>query len=177
MKTNTTARPTRFIFLIPIVTALGYIATSGHAPAAVTISSNVSFESGIYTYSYSVTNFGTTFDLATIDFPIALGAVIGALSAPTGFGIISDGAPVNLISLFEDSDATTTATFAPDTTIGTFRFESSTPPSLVNFSALDVSGDIYTGTTQSAIPEPSSLLFLASTVLPLLTRRHRRAQR
>lgn len=173
MNQNTNPRKTRFALLLPVITGLAFVTLTQNSRAAVTVNSNVSLSSGVYTYSYSVTNSGTIFDLATIDIPFAAGAVIGNLSAPTGFGIISDGVPVNLISLFEDSDVSTLATFAPNTTIETFSFQSSTPPSLVTFSALDVNGDTYTGTTQSAVPEPSSLLFLASTVLPILASRRR----
>ena len=177
MNTYTTSRKTQFALLLPVVTGLALAASTGIARSAVTISSDVSFSSGIYTYSYNITNFGTVFDIATIDLPIAPGVVITNLSAPAGFGIISDQVPVSLVSLFEDSDPSTTASFAPNSTIGTFSFQSSTPPSLVTFSALDVNGDTYTGLTQSAVPEPSSMLFLASTLLPILASRSRRHER
>jgi hypothetical protein len=177
MKNNTTPIKARFAPLLPALAALAFVVSMGNTRAAVTVNSSVTFSSGLYTYSYSVTNFGTAFDIASIDIPIAAGAVIGNLSAPSGFGIISDGAPVSLVSLFEDSEISTSAMFAPDSTVGTFTYESSTAPLFVTFSALDVNGDTYTGTTQSAVPEPSSLLFLASAVLPVLASRSRRHHR
>ena len=177
MNQYTTPRKFQFALLLPVITGLAFGAFTGTARSAVTVNSNVSFSSGVYTYSYTITNSGTLFDIATIDLPIAPGAMITDLFAPAGFGIISDGSPVNLVSLFEDSDASTTPRFAPDSTNGTFSFQSPTAPSLVTFSALDVNGDTYTGVTQSAVPEPSSLLFIASTLVPILASRSRRHQR
>lgn len=161
--------------LRPALAGFALIVSFGSVHAAVTVNSSVVLNAGIYTYSYTVSNIGTTFDLAVVDIPVGSGVAINNLTSPTGFGAIFDGAPINLVSFFEDSDAATPQTFAPNSVSGTFSYQSNVGPSVVTFSALDSNGTTFTGSTQSAVPEPSAMLLLGTAVIPLLITRKRRA--
>ncbi len=160
---------------LPTLAGFAVLLTSAALNAAVTVNSNVTSSGGVFTYSYTVTNFGTTFDLAIIDIPVGEGVTVTNVIAPTGFGATFDGSPINLVSLFEDSDPATTQTFAPDTTSASFSYDSVFGPSVVTFSAIDANGDSFTGTTQSAVPEPSSLMLLGTVAIPFLGIRRRHA--
>ncbi len=153
---------------LPVIVAV-LLAACGSTQAAVTIASNVTSAGGVFTYSYSVTNSGSM-DLAFIDIPIGQSLVTN-LTAPTGFGIFADS---GLVSFFEDADFFTPQTFAPNSTVQFFTYDSLVAPVSVTFSAQDTNGDVFTGTTQSAVPEPSSLLLIAASALPLLATRRRR---
>ena len=163
--------------LLPTLAGIVALVSSVGLYAAVTVSSNVTFSSGTYTYSYTVTNAGTTFDLATVDFPVGEGVSVTNLIAPPGFGAIFDGSPINLISLFEDDDPVTPQTFAPNSTSAAFRYDSVFAPGVVTFSAIDANGDTFTGSAQSAVPESSSLMLLGTVAIPLLAIRRRPANR
>ncbi len=128
------------------------------AQAQVVVPSNVNFSmgTGLYTYSYSVTNNGPTFDLAIVNVPVALGSDLMNLTAPTGFGISFDPG-VSIVSFFEDSDPLTIPTFSPGTTNGFFTYTSTYAPDTVIFDALDANGDTFTGPTLSpTVPEPGT---------------------
>ena len=170
-----TLNPSIRLKLLPTLAGIVALMSSVGLYAAVTVSSNVTFNSGIYTYSYTVTNAGTTFDLATVDFPVGEGVSVTNLIAPPGFGAIFDGSPINLVSLFEDNDPVTPQTFAPNSTSAAFRYDSVFGPGVVTFSAIDANGDTFTGTAQSAVPESSSLMLLGTVAIPLLAIRRRPA--
>ena len=177
MKNIHTLNPSIRLELLPTLAGIVALTSSVGLYAAVTVGSNVTFNSGIYTYSYTVTNAGTTFDLATVDFPVGEGVSVTNLIAPPGFGAIFDGSPINLVSLFEDNDAVTPQTFAPNSTSAAFRYDSVFGPGIVTFSAIDANGDTFTGTAQSAVPESSSLMLLGTVAIPLLAIRRRPANR
>jgi len=158
--------------LLPI--ALLLAGASAHAAVIVAGTATLDAGSGVYTYSYTVTNTNSTFDIAEIDIPIGASAVITNATAPTGFDIISDGDPINLVSFLEDFDPGTTTTFSPGSTSGIFSYQSTTAPLTVTFSALDANGDTYTGSTIAAVPEASAPLATMAAVLPLLVSRRRR---
>lgn len=157
--------PRRLTVLATILLTAG-----GCAQAAVSIASSVTSAGGVFTYSYSVTNSGTLADLTVIDIPIGQ-SLITNLTAPTGFGIFADS---GLVTFFEDADFFTTQTFAPNSTVQFFTYDSLIAPVPVTFSAQDTDGEIFTGTTQAAVPEPSGLMLLAASALPLLAIRTRR---
>lgn len=148
--------------------------TTSAARSAVTINSTVDFLAGVYTYIYSISNLGTTSDLTVVNIPVGMAVSADNLMTPVGFGAIYDGGAVNQVSFFEDADPGTSATFAPDSTTGFFSYTSTFGPGLVTFDAQDAEGNTFTGVTQSAVPEPSSLLLLATAAVPLLASRRRR---
>lgn len=154
------------------------LSLSGTAHAQVIVPSSVNFDigTGLFTYSYSVTNNGPTFDLAIVNVPVGPGSNLMSLTAPTGFDISYDPG-VNLVSFFEDSDPLTVPTFSPGTTKGFFTYTSTYAPATVTFDALDANGDSFTGPTQSAtVPEPGtfSLIGLGLLAPALLARRRSR---
>lgn len=145
------------------------------AHAQVAVPSTVNFDSGtsLYTYSYSVTNNGPTFDLAILNVPVAPASNLMSLFAPTGFGISFDPG-VGSVSFFEDSNPGTTQTFSPGSTNGLFRFSTTFAPGTVTFDALDAGGNSYTGTTQApttAVPEPGTVLLVGLGFLAASSRR------
>ena len=145
-----------------------------HAQVAVPSSVNFDIGTGIYTYSYSVTNNGPTFDLAIINVPVGAGSNPMNLISPSGFGISFDPG-VGIVSFFEDADPGTLPTFAPATTKGVFTFTSPRAPIAVTFDALDAGGNSFTGTTMSPVPEPGILSLLGATLLaPAFFARRRR---
>ena len=160
--------------LRPALTGIVFLFSIGAACGAITITNNVTQNAGIFTYTYTIMNFGTTFDLAIVEIPIGAGVAINNLTAPTGFAAITDGAPVNSVTFFEDTEGSTLQTFAPGSSQGVFSYTSPFGPALVTASALDVNGDTYTTTTLSPVPEPSSLLLLGAAAVPLIISRRRR---
>ena len=111
-----------------------------------------------YTYNYSVMD-ATTMELAIVTVPTATNSALTNLIAPTGFEITYDSGN-GLVSFAEDNDQTTTQTFAAGSTVAGFSFTSLNAPGTVTFDALDVSANDYTGTTTSAVPEPTSTALL-----------------
>lgn len=173
MKNILSSCPPLRVFRLPaIVFALTSLSGS-ICHAAVSVVPTVAFAGGVYTYSYTVNNTGTPYDLAIIDVPIGSSVVVTGATAPTGFVITSDGPPINLVSFLEDNDFSTPQTFAPGSSVKFFTYQSTSGPGTVIFSALDANGDNYTGTTLSAVPEPSGLLLLGFSALPLLAARRR----
>ncbi len=158
---------------LPLLAAIAVIGMAGAAKAAVVINATFALNAGIYTYSYSVTNTGSPADLTVIDIPIGEGVAVANLTSPTGFGIISDGAPVNAVTFFEDNDFFTPQTFGEDSTVEFFTYQSASGPMEVMFTAQDANGDTFTGRTLSAVPEPSGLLLLAASLIPLIAARRR----
>ena len=159
---------------LPLLTGIAVIITTACARSAVTINSTVDFLAGVYTYTYSISNFGTTLDLTVVNIPVGMAVPANNLMTPVGFNAIYDGGAINQVSFFEDTDPSTTAKFAPDSTTGFFSFTSNFGPGLVTFDAQDADGNTFTGVTQSAVPEPSSLLLLAAAAIPLMASRRRR---
>jgi hypothetical protein len=141
--------------------------------AAVTINSSFNLDSGtnLYTYSYSVSNTGST-DLALISIPSDATANIAGASTPTGFSLTFDVFQ-GFISLVEDSDLFTDQTFAVGSTVSPFQFTSALAPGTVTFTAFDSEGTEFTGSTIAPIPEPSSLLLVGLALLPVSARRRR----
>ena len=164
---------------LPVIIALATVLSAGIAQAQVAVPSSVNFDTGtsLYTYSYSVTNNGPTFDLAIVNVPVASGSNLMNLTSPSGFTISFDPGP-GIVSFLEDSDPGTLPTFAPGSTRGLFSFTSSLAPALVTFDALDAGGNSFTGTTSSpnvVVPEPGALSLLGATLLaPALLARRRR---
>jgi hypothetical protein len=160
------------------MTFLAGVATSS---AQVTVSPVVTFDSGtgVFTYSYSVTN-GSSNTLAIISFGARpTGALtVQNLSAPMGFAASYDSGN-GFVSFFEDNDPGTPQMFAPGSTVSPFTFTSMFGPGATTFEALDFAGNTFTGVTQAPIPEPS-VLALSALALPglaFLLYRRRKMQR
>jgi hypothetical protein len=143
--------------------------------AAVNINNTVTFDAmtNLYRYSYSIQNTGTL-DLILLTIPVDSLGNLSGISAPSGFSLTFDPiAQVN--SFFEDSDIFTDNTFAPGLTVAPFVFNSPLAPMTVTYTAFDISGAEFTGTTLSPIPEPSSAILGGLTIVAAMARR-RRAQ-
>lgn len=150
-----------------------HLGSSAQAQVLVPSSVDFNISSGIYTYSYSVTNNGPTFDLAILNVPVSPASNLMSLLAPTGFGISFDPG-VGLVSFFEDTNPATLQTFSPASTNGLFSFTSTVAPGAVTFDALDVGGNTFTGTTQSPIvPEPTAFSLIGLGLAGFLSRRSR----
>jgi hypothetical protein len=161
---NATSRRHRRTWKAALAVAVS--AVLSYTPAqAVIVPSSVLFGGGLYTYSYSVTNSASMFDLAIVNVPVGLGSNLQSLSAPLGFGIAFDPG-VGIVSFFDDVDPATLPTFSPETTQGLFSFTSAFAPKGVMFDALDVAGTTFTGPTQA--PGTSPAVPEAGETLPLL---------
>lgn len=171
MKINPPSHPRRALRAIPLLTICSVFALGGAAHAAVSIVGTFSLTGGVYTYSYSVTNSGSPDDLTFIDIPVGSSFLITNLTAPTGFGILTD---LNLVTFYEDADLGTPQTFAPNSTVQFFTYDSTGVPFAVTYTANDSQGNSFTGQTIAAIPEPSGLLLIAAAALPMLAIRRRR---
>ena len=159
--------------LLLLTCAAIHLESSAHAQVAVPSIVNFDAGTGLFNYSYSVTNNGPAFDVAILNVPVAHNSNLLSLLAPTGFGISFDPG-VDIVSFFEDSDPGTTQTFSPGSTNGLFRFSTTFAPGTVTFDALDAGGNTYTGTTQApttAVPEPSAILLAGLGVLATSFRR------
>lgn len=166
-------------FVRPPVLAAGLailaMAIGSSAQAQVSLNSAFTFNmgTGLYTYSYGVTNSGA-FDLAIVDVNVAPNAGLTNLTAPTGFFATYDPG-LGIVSFLEDADFTTPQTFAPASTVSAFTFMSRVGPSPTTFAALDVTGNTTTGVTTGPIPEPATLLWGAAVAVVTLGSRKRRA--
>jgi hypothetical protein len=171
MKINPPSHLRRALRAIPLLTICSIFALSGAAHAAVSVLGTVNLAGGVYTYSYSVTNSGSPDDLTFIDIPVGASFLITNLTAPTGFGIFTD---LNLVTFYEDADPATPQTFAPNSTVQFFTYDSTAAPFAVTYTANDSQGNTFTGQTIAAVPEPSGLLLIAASALPMLAVRRRR---
>lgn len=116
-----------------------------------------------FVFDFDVFN-NTANTLALVDVTIPGGVTPTNLMAPVGFQIVFDPG-LGLLSFLEDSDPVTPQSFAPGSTITGFTFQTPTQIGPSSFSALDVEGNLFSGTTtltasSTAAPEPG--------VLPLL---------
>ena len=160
-----------------LATTVSAILSLGVSRAQVTVPGTVNFDSGtgVYTYSYFVTNNGAAFDLAIINVPVAPSSNLTNLTSPSGFDISFDPG-AGIVSFLEDFHPETLPTFSPSSTRGLFSFTSPLAPVSVTFDALDAGGNTFTGTTFApAIPEPGILSLLGATLLApaLLVRRRK----
>jgi hypothetical protein len=153
------------------------------ARAQVSLTSNVTFNAGLslFTYTYSVTNnlpvlppdpldpltVPNTLAFVDLSVPALAGAVLlNPATFPTGFQIVFDPG-LGLVSFLEDLEdplAPTPQSFAPQTTVGGFTFNSPFGPQGTSFMATVLpNGNTISGTTlgPSVIPEPGTLTLLA----------------
>ena len=145
----------------------------GTASGAVNLINSVNFNSGtaLYEYSYSIQNTGS-FDLALVSVPAGNAANVIGITAPTGFALTFDPSQ-GWINFNEDNDIFTEQTFAAGTTVSAFTFRSALAPGSVTFTAYDVSGTEFTGTTLSPVPEPSVSLLGGIAITAGLAKRRR----
>lgn len=143
------------------------------AHAAVSLTQIITFDgmTNLYRYSYSVGNTGPD-DLILVTIPTDSNATLTALSPPTGFSMTYDPSQ-GVVSFFEDSDLFTEQTFAPGSVITPFEFDSPLAPGVVTYTAFDVTGAEFTGTTLAPVPEPSVTLLSGLASITLLARRRR----
>ncbi len=143
--------------------------------AAVVLSSNVSFDSttSLYSYSYSITN-NEPLDLILVTIPASNLSAVTDISPATGFSLTYDRVG-QVLSFFEDNDIFTEQTFAPGSTVTPFTFSSPLAPQTVAFTAFDVSGNEFSGTTVAPIPETSTTLLGGFALTTSLLRRRRTA--
>lgn len=145
----------------------------GTTQAAITLTTNVTFNAGnsLYTYTYSVTNTGTVEDGVLVSIPVIGSAELLGLGAPNGFNIFFDSSQ-GWVNLIEDDSVVTPQSFAPGSTVGPFDFDSTTGPGSVTFLAYDAAGTEFSGPTRAPIPEPAGTLLCAlAAAVPLLSRR------
>jgi hypothetical protein len=167
---NTTCLKKRYRSLILSISLLTGLTS---LPAAVTINQSANFDllTSLYTYSYSFQNTGTQ-DLILITIPASQFAGVSSITIPEGFAFTYDPiAQVN--SFFEDNSIFTDQTFAAGSTTGPFTFTSPIAPASVPFTAFDVAGTEFTGTTISPVPEPSALMLGGLAVFGIGCRRRR----
>jgi hypothetical protein len=147
-------------------------ALTNRSEAAAIITSDVVFNSGIYSYTYTIQNTGTDFDLALITVPAEMTAAVAGIEAPTGFTLTYD-AFQGWLNFTQDELVTTDGSFAPGTTVSGFRFNSPLGPQSVTFSAFDAAGTEFISTTRSPglVPEPSVIMSMAASLLIFVARR------
>lgn len=181
------ARSVRPVFLATALTLTCFAAASSQAQAQVTVTGSRTGVVGAFTYSFDIFN-GTAQTLAFVSLDIPANTLLTNFVSPTGFftdyaaNPAQDGSVPGNIVFAEDFDDTTLQTFAPFTTVGTFRFDSPTLFTPSSFTALDVNGVIYQsnvinfpGTTvltngaAAAAPEPGTLGLLALSGVPAAT--------
>ena len=167
------------------------------ARAQVSLTSNVTFNAGLslFTYTYSVTNnlpvlppdpldpltVPNTLALVDLSVPALEGAVLlNPATFPTGFQIVFDSG-LGLVSFLEDLEndlAPTPQSFAPQTTVGGFTFNSPFGPGNTSFTATVLpAGNTISGSTQGpggVIPEPGTLTLLGIALSPGLFAARRR---
>lgn len=171
MKTNhTNSRPNRHLL------ALGFLLGAlplGSARGAVSVINTVTFNAGtnLYEYSYSIQNTGLL-DLILISVPTSIASNVTGIASPTGFTLTFDPSQGQL-NFNEDNDIFTDQTFAPSTTVSPFSFSSPLAPGSTTFTAFDVEGTEFTGTTTSPVPEPSASLLSGIAIASLMARRRR----
>jgi hypothetical protein len=154
---------------------LGLAALTGSASAAAVLTGSAAFNTATsdYTYSYSVMNSGLTDELVLVSVPVFSPLGVSNVFAAPGFSLQYDGFQ-GWVNFIEDGSVITPQSFAPGSTVEPFRFNSASPPGMVNFVAYDASGAEFTGQVLSPVPEAASsaLTILAGAVLTLRRRRH-----
>jgi hypothetical protein len=173
MKTKTHRKRSRGLLLaFGILLGASLVGTSH---AAVTLTQIITFDgmTNLYHYSYSIENTGTE-DLILVTVPTDSSADITALSPPTGFSMTYDPSQ-GVVNFFEDSDLFTNQTFSPGSVITPFEFDSPFAPVAVTFTAFDVTGTEFTGSTLSPVPEPTVSLLGGLAAVAAMTRRKRNA--
>jgi hypothetical protein len=141
--------------------------------AAVVLNANVLFNAStsLYNYSYSITN-NEPPDLILVTIPASNLSAVTDISPPTGFSLTYDRVG-QVLSFFEDNDIFTEQTFAPGSTVTPFTFSSPLAPQSVAFTAFDVSGNEFSGTTVAPVPETSTTLLGGLALSTSLLRRRR----
>ncbi len=153
--------------------ALGVLLSAGaaHAQIQVSVVPTVTKTGGLYTYSYTVTNF-TNADLLVVNLD-GLPLVPGALSnftAPAGFqiGAVPYDSTVGIESFLADS-----SDFTPGVPISGFSFSSPFAPAMTSFDTIDINFNTTTGTAigpeiaPAAVPEASTLVSAGAGLLAL----------
>jgi len=145
---------------VALAGALCALLSSGaaHAQGTVSVTPTVTNNGTLFLYSYSVTN-ATSNELAIVSFASLVGSDVTNTAAPTGFFTSYDSGN-GLISFAPDQSGT--GTFAPNSTVSGFTFNSPFAATPVQFSALDTSGNTITGTTLAPAPEPGALVTLTA---------------
>ena len=168
--TKLTIRPRNFAITLGALIAAASVATT---QAAVTVNHTVTFDemTNLYRYSYSIQNTGMQ-DIVLLTIPVDALANITGISTPSGFSLTFDPvAQVN--SFFEDNDIFTDNTFATGIIVSPFIFDSPLAPKNVTYTAFDVDGMEFRGTTVSPIPETSSALLSGIALVLAITKRRR----
>ncbi|MEP6809065.1 MAG: hypothetical protein ABI992_02390 [Chthoniobacterales bacterium] len=162
-------RGLRWLVVLSLCLAGFWFGSANSASAQVLVTPVVTFNmgTGIYTYTYSVTN-NSANTLAIISFGASPAAAftIQNLSSPMGFLSTYDSGN-GLISFLEDNNPATLQSFAPGTTVSPFSFTSTFGPGAATFQALDIFGNTFTGVTQAPVPEPG-VLALCMLAIPTL---------
>lgn len=146
--------------------ALCVLLFSGTARAQGTVSITPTVTGGgsaLFHYSYTVTN-NTSTELAIVSFQSLFGSAVTNTAAPAGFFTSYDSGN-GFISFAPDQSGT--GSFAPNSTVGAFTFDSPFAATAVPFSAMDIGGTEITGTTLAPAPEPGVLAPLAIGALGL----------
>jgi hypothetical protein len=135
--------------------------------AQLTVQPAVSFSSGLFNYSYSISN-QTPFDVSIVTLSGIFSApdAVQNLHAPVGF-LVSYDTGLSLLSFIEDAQS-----FAAGLSSGPFTFDSPYAPSAGSFEAIDVTGNFLVGVTSvpgadgiGAVPEPSTTAVLGAVAL------------
>lgn len=132
---------------------------------------NLNIATNLYEYSYSIQNTGQ-FDLILVSVPAATSANLIGISAPAGFALTFDPSQ-GWLNFNEDNDIFTDQTFASGSTVSPFKFSSALAPGNASFTAYDVAGTEFTGTTLSPVPEPSVSLLSGLAFASTVARRRR----
>lgn len=154
-----------------LTVAMGLLLTQA-AQAQVTVTPTVTQNGSLFHYNYSIIN-GATDDLSIITLeglPMQDAAVMN-LMVPDGFvGSFDSG--LGLLSFLEGTQA-----FSVNTTFSGFGYDSLFGPVDGTFSALDINGTEFRGTTlvAAAVPEPGALSLMCgfATVAAFALRRRR----
>jgi MYXO-CTERM domain-containing protein len=143
-----------------------------HASVVVTGGATFDAMTTLYTYSYSVQNLGME-DIVLLTIPVDRGAAITNIMNPLGFELTFDPSQGS-VNLTEDNNILTVESFAPNTTVGTFRFTSPLAPLMVSFSAFDATGTEFLGTVAAPVPEAGAASLGALGLAAAGLRRRRR---
>jgi hypothetical protein len=162
-------RSTKIVIRASAIWTLGLFLTFG-TPAAVqagfmtSLSEQVDFSGGLYTYTYTLSNLAASTDtLGAFKVNVDPSAVVSSITAPTNWLSFFD--TTNNLVEWVSPDSTTD--LQPNSA-GVFSFASSLPPVPQDYLAVGFSNigiDFNTGSTLgpglSTVPEPSSVTLLA----------------